>query len=111
MDHLEQLDSLEDVIGNAGVGYPAQDVLPMSLYNTFSRAEWSRLRADTPMTLSETEFLQLRGHNENLALSEVEDIYLPLSRLLNFYVAAVQNLHTATAAFLGKTMAKENVIT
>jgi type I pantothenate kinase len=106
MEHLEHIDSLEDVIGNADADYAARDRLLMSLYNAFSRAEWSRLRADTPMTLNEEEFMQLRGHNEHVSLAEVKDIYLPLSRLLNFYVAAIQNLHTATAAFLGNTAAK-----
>jgi type I pantothenate kinase len=36
-------------------------------------------------------------------LQEVEEIYLPLSRLLNLYVAAVQQLHATTATFLGHT--------
>ncbi len=106
MENLEPIDSLEDVIGYAGADYAARDMLLMSLYNAFTRAEWSRLRADTPMTLSEAELMQLRGRNENVSLAEVEDIYLPLSRLLNFYVAAVQNLHKATASFLGNTAAK-----
>lgn len=106
MENFEQFDSLEDVIGNAGADFAARDMPLMSLYNSFTRGEWSRLRADTPMTLSEAELIQLRGQNENVSLAEVKDIYLPLSRLLNFYVAAVQNLHKATAAFLGKTAAK-----
>ncbi len=106
MENLEPIDSLEDVIGNAGADYASRDMLIMSLYNAFSCTEWSRLRADTPMTLSENELMQLRGRNENVSLAEVEDIYLPLSRLLNFYVGAVQNLHKATAAFLGNTAAK-----
>ncbi len=106
MENLEPIDSLEDVIGHAGADYASRDMLIMSLYNAFSRTEWSRLRADTPMTLSEDELIQLRGRNEYVSLAEVEDIYLPLSRLLNFYVAAVQNLHKATAAFLGNTAAK-----
>jgi hypothetical protein len=36
-----------------------------------------------------------------MSLDEVADIYLPLSRLLNLYVAATRNLHAATATFLG----------
>ena len=36
-----------------------------------------------------------------MSLDEVADIYLPLSRLLNLYVAATQNLHAASATFLG----------
>lgn len=36
------------------------------------------------MTLSEEEIAQLEGINEDLSLEEVAEIYLPLSRLLNF---------------------------
>ena len=36
-----------------------------------------------------------------MSLDEVADIYLPLSRLLNLYIGATQNLHRATATFLG----------
>jgi type I pantothenate kinase len=36
-----------------------------------------------------------------LSIEEVEEIYLPLSRLLNLYVAASQNLHAVTSTFLG----------
>src|SRR5213079_2643876 len=37
---------------------------------------------------------------------EVAEIYLPLSRLLNLYVAASQNLYKVTDTFLGKPAAK-----
>jgi type I pantothenate kinase len=73
----------------------------LSPYLFFDRAEWSRLRASTPLTLSEGDLNQLRGINEQISLAEVEEIYLPLSRLLNLYVAATQELHRATATFLG----------
>ncbi len=106
MENLEQFDSLEDVFGNTIPSHMAREIPRMSLYDSFTRAEWSRLRADTPLTLSEQELMHLRGRNENVSLDEVEDIYLPLSRLLNLYVAAVQNLHTATASFLGSSSAK-----
>ena len=59
------------------------------------------MREDTPMTLSERDLPELRGINESLSLQEVEEIYLPLSRLLNLYVAASQNLHKATSTFMG----------
>jgi len=39
-------------------------------------------------------------------MDEVVDIYLPLSRLLNYYVAAAQGLHAATSGFLGQTDGK-----
>lgn len=73
----------------------------LSPYRIFSRAQWSKLRADTPLTLSEAELEELQGLNERVSMSEVVDIYLPLSRLLNLYVAATQELYSATHEFLG----------
>ena len=55
----------------------------LSPYRTFSRADWASLRADTPMTLGPGEIAQLRSLNDRLDIAEVEDIYLPLSRLLS----------------------------
>ena len=69
---------------------------------TFSRNEWARLRATTPMTLIDDDLKTLRGINEYVSLEEVADVYLPMSRLLNLYVAAAQGLHNVTDRFLGK---------
>ena len=78
----------------------------ISIYLRFSRAEWAALRAATPLPLTETELSALRGINEELSLEEVANIYLPLSRLLNLYVSAIQSLHKATDTFLGALPAK-----
>ena len=67
----------------------------------FEREQWAALRASTPLTLGIEELESLRGINDRIDLDEVTAIYLPLTRLLNLYVAATQNLHTASAAFLG----------
>jgi type I pantothenate kinase len=80
--------------------------MPLSPYTDFSRDEWSRLRNSTPLTLTEEDLAKLRGINEQISLDEVKEIYLPLSRLLNLYVAATQSLHTATHTFLGDSTAK-----
>ena len=77
-----------------------------SPYIDLTREEWSRLRNSTPLTLSEDDLAKLRGINERISLREVEDIYLPLSRLLNFYVDATQKLHKATHTFLGNSTEK-----
>jgi len=73
-----------------------------SLYLDFERPAWAALRADTPLTLSEDDLEQLRGTNESVSLGEVVEIYLPLSRLLNLYVAATQDLYRATATFMSR---------
>jgi len=80
--------------------------LQYSPYRVFTREEWARLRADTPMTLEESELEQLSGLIEELSVEEVEQIYLPMSRLLNLYVAAAQQLHSVTSKFLGRTDGK-----
>jgi type I pantothenate kinase len=68
----------------------------------FSRPEWAALRASTPMTLTEEDIERIRGINVELSMAEVEDIYLPLSRLLNLYIRASQQLFSVTDTFLGK---------
>src|SRR5690606_14429326 len=77
--------------------------LQFSRYRVFTREEWARLRADTPMTLEADELEALSGLLEELSVEEVETIYLPLSRLLNLYVAAAQKLHAVSSTFLGRT--------
>ena len=73
----------------------------LSPYHVFSRAEWAARREDTPMTLTADEVTRLRSMHDRLDMSEVEEIYLPLSRLLSMYVAATQRLFRAQQRFLG----------
>ena len=80
--------------------------MSLSPYIDLTREEWSRLRNSTPWTLAEEDLAKLRGINEQVSLREVEDIYLPLSRLLNLYVDATQKLHKATHTFLGNSTEK-----
>ena len=75
-------------------------------YVDFDRAAWSALRLTTPLPLTGAELIRLRGLGERIDLAEVEQVYLPLSRLLNLHVAASSGLHTATARFLGEMTAK-----
>src|SRR5664279_4937506 len=70
-------------------------------YRVFSREQWARLRHDTPMTLETGEIARLRSMHDRLDLKEVEEIYLPLSRLLSIYVDSTQRLYFAQRRFLG----------
>jgi type I pantothenate kinase len=79
-------------------------MLDLDRYIPFSRDEWADLRAATPLTIREKDLEALRGINERIDLDEVAAVYLPLTRLLNLYVSATQNLHKVSATFLG-TMA------
>jgi type I pantothenate kinase len=80
--------------------------IDVSPYRRFSKAQWAALRADTPLPLDAADVERLRGLNEPMSLSEVEQVYLPLSRLMNLYVAATQGLFHATSKFLGGSGAK-----
>src|SRR6266568_1376958 len=64
----------------------------LSPYRHFSRDEWARLRADTPLTLTLDDLKRLQSINDPISVEEVVAIYLPLSRLLALYVAATQGL-------------------
>lgn len=70
-------------------------------YLTFSRDDWAVLRAATRLTMRQHDLDSLRGINERIDLDEVVAVYLPLSRLLNLYVSAVQDLQRVSATFLG----------
>ena len=74
----------------------------LSPYRVFSRAQWAAKRDGTPMTLQSDEVTRLRSLNDRLDIAEVEEIYLPLSRLLSLYVAATQRLFLAQQNFLGR---------
>ena len=63
-------------------------------------------RQDTPMTLTPEEVTRVRSLHDRLDMQEVEEIYLPLSRLLSLYVAATQRLFRAQQNFLGTEDAK-----
>ena len=77
-----------------------------SPYLTLSRGEWAALREDTPMTLTADEVTRVRSLHDRLDIKEVEEIYLPVSRLLSLYVAAAQRLFIVQQHFLGTAEAK-----
>jgi type I pantothenate kinase len=77
------------------------DAVDVERYLRFDRSNWAELRAQTPLTLHEKDLEALRGINDRIDLEEVVAIYLPLTRLLNLYVSATQNLHRVSATFLG----------
>ncbi|MBJ3816385.1 type I pantothenate kinase [Shimwellia pseudoproteus] len=73
----------------------------MTPYLQFNRSQWAALRDSVPMTLTEGEIARLKGINEDLSLDEVAEIYLPLSRLLNFYISSNLRRQAVLEQFLG----------
>jgi type I pantothenate kinase len=70
-------------------------------YLHFSTSEWAQLRHDEPMTLTAEDLEHLRSLNDPISTEEAERVYLPLSRLLSFYVEAERGVHEAATRFLG----------
>ena len=96
MDSIEKFAAQSQAVvpGKAGDGFSA--------YQRFSRAEWAGLRSSTPLTLSESELIALRGVNDQVSLPEVVEIYLPLSRLLNLHFRSAKALSGVCDDFLGR---------
>ncbi|MCK2215129.1 type I pantothenate kinase [Actinomadura sp. ATCC 31491] len=66
-----------------------------------SREQWSELRKNTPLTLTAEELEELRGLDDPIDLTEVTDIYLPLTRLLNLHFTGSKQRSSVLSAFLG----------
>lgn len=69
-------------------------------YRSFTKDQWSDLRNGQPMTLNADDIDRLRALTDPISLAEAEEIYLPLSRLLAYYVEAIQGLHDVSSRFL-----------
>ncbi|WP_096434994.1 type I pantothenate kinase [Alteribacter populi] len=77
-----------------------------SPYITLKKDEWATLSPGSVQPLSEAEIEKLQGINENISMEEVSSVYLPLSRLINLYTTASQDLHSVTNLFLHKKTRK-----
>jgi type I pantothenate kinase len=74
---------------------------PIAPYVSFTREEWSRLRGGLALPLTEADVAQLSSLGDPVSLADVADVYLPLTRLLQLYIAAAQNLERMRGLFLG----------
>ncbi|PSL46616.1 pantothenate kinase [Chitinophaga niastensis] len=75
-------------------------------YINFSRKEWAERSGDAMLQLQDYDLEALHGMNEPLTQEEITQVYLPLAHLLNLYVTASQQLHTATSNFLSSRVHK-----
>lgn len=71
-----------------------------SLFNVFSAQEWAALCSDTPLTISEQDLFCLRSLGDTTDFTEVENIYLPLTKLLLKHFDAMKQLGSSRKNFL-----------
>ncbi len=74
--------------------------MPISPYREFSVDQWAKLKDSSLLPLTESELEALHGINERASVVEAESVYLPLSRLLSYYVKSAQTLNAQTAEFM-----------
>ena len=91
----------EHVRHNGFVSSASMATLP-SPFVELDREAWAKLRENHPLNLDESDVARLRGLSDPIDLEEVQEVYLPLSRLLTFYVSATTRLHRTTSTFLGE---------
>jgi type I pantothenate kinase len=77
-----------------------------SPYMQIGRDVWATLKDDGILDLLDKDIDSMRALNEPLTMEEITQIYLPLSRLLNFYVVAAQELYAVTDKFLHARITK-----
>lgn len=77
-----------------------------SPYMQIEREDWAKLRDEGILHLLDQDIDSLGALNEPLTLEEITQIYLPLSRLMNFYVIGSQELHAVTDKFLHARITK-----
>ena len=71
-------------------------------YVELDREAWAALGARFQKPLSDDEITRLRGLGDHLDLDEVQQVYLPLSRLLSLYAESAGHLHRAQEEFLNQ---------
>lgn len=86
--------------GSNGEGHHDSSGRESSPYIELERAAWSELAHESRNPLRADEIRALRGLGDSLDLEEVEEVYLPLSRLLSLYVGAAGRLHRDQESFL-----------
>src|SRR5689334_16880206 len=79
---------------------PSSSDRDVSPYVELDRSAWAALGAATEQPLTHAEVEAVRGLGDELDLDEVQQVYLPLSRLLSLYVEAAGQLHRSTENFL-----------
>ncbi|MFB6435011.1 MAG: type I pantothenate kinase [Candidatus Malihini olakiniferum] len=70
-------------------------------YLQFDRRQWAALRNTVPLKLNEDDIFRLKEINNKLSFDEIAEIYLPLSRLLNFYISSSLRHQAVLEQFLG----------
>lgn len=74
-----------------------------SPFRSFTRDEWSKLEEHPMFPISDIDLTKLKGLNEPLTLKEMEEVYIPLIRLLQIHITHYRRLHNELDEFFDNT--------
>jgi len=70
-----------------------------SPFRHISREEWKELNGHLSYPIAETDIHKLNALNEPLTMQEIEDVYFPLSHLLQIHIDSYRQLHHNANSF------------
>lgn len=70
-----------------------------SPFRAFTREEWGKLEEHPMFPVSDIDLTKLQALNEPLTLNEVEEVYIPMIRLLQIHLTHYRNLHNERDQF------------
>lgn len=76
------------------------------VYDYFTRGEWKAFRSRDIHHLDEKQLAALRGVNEPVSLADVDEVYLPLARLIILSLQQQAGFYAARGKFLQRKVKK-----
>lgn len=70
-----------------------------SPFRSFTRDDWSKLEEHPMFPVSDIDLSLLKGLNEPLTIEEMEDVYMPMIRLLQIHITHYRRLHNERDEF------------
>lgn len=70
-----------------------------SPFRSFTRDEWKKLEEHPMFPISDINLTELQGLNEPLTTEELEEVYIPMTRLLQIHISHFRNLHNERDEF------------
>lgn len=71
-------------------------------YNCYSREEWSHFHGQYFHNITDADLEQIKSVDDEVSLTDVQQIYSPIRHLLHLYLLNYQQLSQAKAQFLGQ---------
>ncbi len=73
-----------------------------SPFRQIKREEWKNLNGNFAHSIASSDLETLNALNEPLTMQEIEEVYLPLSHLLDIHIQQYHQLHSQTNGFFEK---------